>query len=247
MKSSGESGHAINVANLDLILAEVASYGAAYNPTKASLTLPALTALSTASRNLFQAVSSSESAVSLAKVAREAAFTSLSPLVTKVISALKATDTTQQVDETARTLVRKIQGKRATPRKSAEEKQVAAEAGKEIVEISSSRMSFESRIENFDKLIQLLTAVPQYGPNEEELKISSLAALSADLKAKNSAVVTAEVALGNARIARNQLLYQPVSGVVDLALDAKNYVKSLFGTSSPQYKKLGSIRFTTPR
>ena len=168
-------------------------------------------------------------------------------MVTKVINALKATDTTIQVDETARTLVRKIQGRRATPRKTAEEKQAAAEAGKEIVEISSSRMSFDSRIENFDKLIQLLTAVALYSPNEEELKVSSLSARLADMKAKHRSVVTTDVTLANARIARNAMLYQPNTGMVDLALDAKTYVKSLFGAASPQYRLLGSITFTSPR
>ena len=38
------------------------------------------------------------------------------------MNALKATDTTEQVDKSARTLVRKIQGIRATPKMTEEEK-----------------------------------------------------------------------------------------------------------------------------
>ncbi len=170
MASNSETGHPINVANLDLIIADVTSYGATYNPSKASLKIPALTALSTASRSAVNAVSAAEPAYNLAEDARTVAFKPLSPLITKVINALKATDTSVQVDETARTLVRKLQGRRATPKMTEEQKKVAAGAGKEIVENSSSQMKFDSRINNFDKFIKLLASVPQYAPNEAELK-----------------------------------------------------------------------------
>lgn len=183
----------------------------------------------------------------MAKDARDAAFKPFSTLVTKIINALKATDTTVQVDETAQSLVRKLQGRRATPKKTEEQKKVAADAGKEIVEISSSQMSYDSRIENFDKLIKLLTSVPQYTPNEKELKIETLIGVLNDLKAKNLAVTTAEVPLNNARIARNDILYKPNTGMVDVALDVKIYIKSVFGASSPQYKKISGIKFSKPR
>ena len=247
MASTSETGHAKNVANFDLIIADVTSYGTTYNPSKASLKIPALTTLSTASKNAVNAVSAAEPALKLAKDARDAAFKPFSGLVTKVINALKATDTTVQVDETAQTLVRKLQGRRATPKKTEEQKKAAAAAGEEIVEVSSSQMSFDSRIDNFDKLIKLLTSVPQYTPNEAELKLTALTAYLTDLKTKNQAVITAEVPLNNARIARNDTLYKKDTGMVDVALDVKTYIKSVFGATSPQYKKISGIKFTKPR
>jgi hypothetical protein len=247
MASTSETGHPINVANFELIVTDVTSYGATYNPSKASLKVAALSTLLTTSKNAVNAVSAAEPAHKLAKNARDAAFKPLSQLVTKVINALKATDTTVQVDETAQTLVRKLQGRRATPKKTEEQKKVAAEAGNEIVEISSSQMSFDNRIDNFDKLIKLLTSVSFYAPNEAELKVPALTAVLTDLKAKNLAVITVEVPLSNARIARNDVLYKPNLGMVDVALDVKTYVKSLFGATSPQYKKISKIKFTKPR
>ena len=108
-------------------------------------------------------------------------------------------------------------------------------------------MSFDSRIDNFDKLIKLLTSVTLYAPNEAELKVAALTAVLADLKAKNAAVIAAEVPLNNARIARNDVLYKANTGLVDIALDIKTYIKSLFGATSPQYKKISKIKFTKPR
>ena len=247
MASTSETGHAINVANFESIIADVTSYGATYNPSKASLKLAALNTQLTAAKGVINAVSAAEPALKLTTDARDAAFKTLSPLVTKVINALKATDTTDQVDETATTLVRKLQGRRATPKKTEEQKKVAADAGKEIIEISTSQMSFDSRIDNFDKLIKLLSSVTLYAPNEADLKVTALTAVLTDLKAKNLAVTNAEVPLNNARISRNDVLYKANTGLVDIALDVKTYIKSVYGATSPQYKKISKIKFTKPR
>lgn len=247
MASTSESGHPINVANFDLIIADVTSYGATYNPSKESLKISALNALSTASKASVGAVGSAESVLKLAQDARDAAFKPFSSLITKANNALKATDTTTQIDETAQTLVRKLQGRRATPKKTEEQKKASADSGKVVTEISSSQMSFDSRIDNFDKFIKFLSSVTLYTPNEEELKVTSLTATLNDLRSKNSAVIAAEIPLNNARIARNDIMYKPNTGMVDVALDVKTYIKSIFGASSPQYKKISKIKFTKPR
>ena len=247
MASTSETGHPINVANFETIIADVTSYGTTYNPSKASLKVAALNTLLTSAKSAVNAVSAAEPSYKLATDARDVSFKPLSPLVTKVINALKATDTTAQVDETAQTLVRKLQGRRATPKQTDEAKKAAEAAGKPIVEISSSQMSFDSRIDNFDKLIKLLTSVTLYAPNEADLKVTALTAVLTDLKAKNTAVTTAEVPLNNARIARNDVLYKTNTGLVDIALDVKTYIKSVYGATSPQYKKISKIKFTKPR
>ncbi|HPS56425.1 MAG TPA: hypothetical protein PLP05_12570 [Sedimentisphaerales bacterium] len=247
MASTSETGHAINVANFESVIADVISYGATYNPLKASLKLAALNIYLTAARDAINAVNAAEPALKLASGARNAAFKPLSSLATKVINALKASDTTDQIDETAKILVRKIQGRRATPKKTEEQKKIASEAGKEIIEISSSQMSFDSRIDNFYKLIKLLSTVTLYAPNEADLKISALTTVLTDLKAKNLAVTSAKVSLSNARISRNDILYKENTGLVDTALAVKIYIKSVYGATSPQYKKISKIKFTKPR
>jgi hypothetical protein len=125
------------------------------------------------------------------------------------------------------------------------EKKAEAEAGKEVVEISSSQMSYDSRLENLDKFIKLLASVPEYTPNEEDLKVTALTALYNDLKAKNSAVINAAIPLSNARISRNEVLYKANTGLVDIALDTKTYIKSVFGAGSPQYKQVSKLEFIT--
>lgn len=247
MASTSETGHAKNVANFDELISFVTGYRESYNPSKATIKLDALKALSDHAKNSINAVSSMEPAYKSAVAAREVVFIPLSKLTTRIMNSIKATDTTVQVDENARTLVRKIQGVRATAKKTEDEKKALAEKGKEVVEISTSQMSYDSRLDNFFKLIQLLSSVPEYNPNETELKIEHLNTILDDLKAKNAAVVESYIPLSNARISRNDLLYKENTGLYDVALDVKNYIKSVFGATSPQYKQVSKIKFTAPR
>lgn len=118
----------------------------------------------------------------------------------------------------------------------------ATDAGKEIVEISSSQTSFDSLLNNFDKMIKLLVTILEYAPNESELTIVALSAYYEDLMAKNQVVINAETALNNLRIIRNVLLYKEVTGIVDVANAVKVYIKSVFGATSLQYKQLQACR-----
>ena len=243
MASTSETGHAKNVANLDELISFVGGYGVVYNPSKTTIKLPALQALSLSAKTAIGAVNSANPAYSNAVAAREVAFAPLGKLTTRILNALKATDTTTQVDESAQTIVRKLQGRRATPKKSEDEVKALAAEGKEVNEISTSQMSYDSRLDNFDKLIKLLTSVTLYAPNEAELKVAALTTLYNDLKAKNAAVIAATTPLSNARITRNDVMYKANTGLVDIALDTKTYIKSVFGASSPQYKQISKLGF----
>jgi len=182
MASTSETGHAKNVANFDELISFVKGYGTDYNPTKASLCLPELQNLSTRAKNAIDVVNAALPAYTNAVAAREVAFAPLNKLITRVINALKATDSSEQVDNSARTLVRKIQGRRASAKMTEEEKKSQAAEGKEVTEISSSQMSYDSRLDNFDKLIKLLSSVALYVPNEAELTVAALTTVYNDQK-----------------------------------------------------------------
>jgi len=245
MTSTSETGHAKNAANFDDLISFVTGYGVTFNPSKASIKLVALQTLSTSAKNAIIAVNAALPAYSNAVAAREVAFAPLSKLMTRVMNALKATDTTDQVDDSAKTLVRKIQGTRATAKKTDEEKATLAAEGKVTKEISASQMSYDSRLDSVDKLIKLLTSITLYAPNEADLKVTALTTLYNDLKAKNTAVVTATTPLSNARISRNDIMYKANTGLVDIALDTKTYIKSIYGATSPQYKQISKLEFKT--
>ena len=247
MASSTETGHAKNVANFEDLISFCSGYGASYNPTKAAIKLPALITLQTDAKKSLDDVNSALPPWQNAVNEREIVFTPLSKLVTRIINALDASDVSKQVVEDAKAIARKLQGRRASAKQPTVPDNPATPEDESSKSISASQMSFDSRIENMDKLIQLLTAQPAYTPNEAELTVAGLTTVYGDMKTTNTKAIDAYTPLSNARIDRNKILYDATTGLVKLAGDVKAYVKSVFGGTSAQYKQVSKLKFTTPK
>jgi hypothetical protein len=175
--------------------------------------------------------------------AREIMFEPLSKLVTRAMNFLKASGVPEQVYDQVNTVARKVKGTRA----SALVKPVPPEEGAEpepvVRQVSAAQMSYDSRAENFGKMVQLLANIPEYNPNESDLKVEYLGELDAELKVKNNAVIAAAVSLSNSRIARNEVLYSDNTGLCNAGQTSKNYVKAVFGATSPQFKQISKLQF----
>jgi hypothetical protein len=243
MTNSSETGHARNVANFEKLIVGITAQGAVYNPANVQLKPETLNSRLATATAAHEAVNSALTAYKNAVGVRNASFEALGKLVTRINSALKASGAGGAVNQSALTFIRKLQGRRASARKSEEEKQAALAKGKTVVEISASQQGFDNRLDNLDKLIRLLASVAVYAPNETDLKVESLKQLLGKLKAENSAAATAEALLTNARIARNEALYHPSTGLLEVAAGVKLYVKSVFGPTSPEYKAIGGLSF----
>lgn len=205
--------------------------------------LPALSAQLAAANSALQAVKVAKTSFDNATKARELVFKPLKPLSTKIINASAATDADEQTIDDAKTTNSKIQGKRAKAVEKPDAKALAAGA-EPVKTASTSQQSYDKLIDHFAQLIATLTAEPKYLPNENELKVATLNTLLTGLRAKNTAVISATTALSNALIARDKALYGETTGILDVAQDVKQYVKSLFGASSPQYKQVSGLKFT---
>ena len=245
MASTTEIGHAKNVATFEDLISFCTAYGATYNPSKAALKLPALTTQFTNAGATLQAVKTAKTGYDNATNARELAFKPLKPLSTKIINALAATDAEEQTIDDAKTTNSKIQGKRAKAVAKPDAKALAAGA-EPVKTASTSQQSYEKIIDHFAQLIETLIAEPNYQPNEPDLQVPTLTAQLADLRTKNTAVINATTSLSNARIQRDEALYATDTGLIDTAQDVKQYVKSVFGATSPQYKQVSGLRYTRP-
>ena len=237
MASTSETGHAKNVDNLGLLISNIASYGDRYKPTNPSILLEALKKMEADGRAAVLAVNDAMPIYSRATIERDNAFAPLGQLVTRSLNSLRASSSSEQTDEAASAIVRKIRGNRTTAK-------TAAATDVKVATVSTSQQSYDSVIDNYERYIQYIAATPEYAPNEEDIKLPVLKALAVDLRAKNTACNNARVAIDNARMARNRVLYTPLTGLVDVALDAKTYIKSLFGSTSPEYKQVAKIDFT---
>ena len=236
MASTSETGHAKNVDNLGLLISNIASYGDRYKPTKPSILLEALKKMEADGRAAVLAVNDAMPIYSRATIERDNAFDPLGQLVTRSLNSLRASSSSEETDEAASAIVRKMRGNRTTAK-------TAAATDVKVATVSTSQQSYDSVIDNYERYIQYIAATPEYAPNEDDIKFPVLKALAVELRAKNTACNNAKVAIDNARMARNRVLYTPLTGLVDVALDAKTYIKSLFGATSPEYKQVAKIDF----
>ena len=243
MSTMNDTGHAKNVANFETLIAYLTGYGAAYNPSNANIQLNSLTEKAAAAKTINEQVHDAAAKNSNAIALRDLAFQPLKKLSTRIVNAIKASDVAQQVIDNAVTHNRKIQGQRASVKLTEEEKQKLAASGTIVNQVSASQQSFDSQLDNFDKQIKLLATIPTYTPNEVELQQATLTTLYNDLLQKNRDVIAKTSELSTFRLNRNKILYDTETGIVALALDAKNYSKSLFGVSTPQYKQISGIPF----
>jgi hypothetical protein len=237
-----ETGHAKNVANFEDFISFISGYGATYNPVKVALKLASLNTLLTNAKADLTNVTTKTVAFNNATNARAVLFEPLRSLSTRLVNAFAATDATAEIIKDAKSINRKLQGKRA---KSIQEPIDPNQTAPNT--ISASQQSYDQLIEHFNKLIELLKTEPTYIPNEVDLKTITLTAQLTGLKTANTNVSNAYTAVSNARLARDKTLYKAKTGLYDITGDVKNYVKSLYGATSAEYKQISKIKFTKPK
>lgn len=233
-----ETGHAKNVANFEDLISFVTSYAATYNPTKNAIKVANLNLLFTQAKTDIFNVTNKTVLFNNATNARAMLFDPLRSLSTRLVNAFIATDATAEMIKDAKTINRKLQGKRAKT------VQVSTDPNAQAPNtMSASQQSYDQLIEHFTKLIELLKSEPSYAPNEAELKTATLATQLVALKTANTNVSNAYTAVSNSRIARDKTLYKEKTGLYDVSGDVKTYVKSLFGATSPEFKQISKIKF----
>ena len=242
MASTSEIGHAKNVANFQDLIEFVTGYGATYNPSKNSLKLPQLIALKATAETKLKDVISKNTAYNNTVNERMIAFGSIKSLSTRLVNALQTTDASDKTIEDAKGFNRKMQGKKASSMQKPTDPDAVAPTT-----ISTSQQSYDQLIQHFSGLVSVLETEPTYSPNETELQIATLSTKIADLNTQNKAVATAYPNISNSRIARNETLYTSENGIYETAGEVKKYVKSVFGTSSPQYNQVSGIKFNKPK
>ncbi len=235
-----ETGHAKNVANFQDLISFCQGYGAAYNPSNENLTIPSLQLLYQEAESKLDDTKTQKTTFDNATNTRKISFAGLKPLSTRIINALASSGADAMAVENAKGINKKIQGT-SSPKPGSS--QTPLPEGDNSGGISTSQQSYDKLIDHFTGLIELLSQNKSYAPNEDDLKLATLQAKLTDLKTTNTALINAFTANSNARISRNQTLYNKDTGLVQRSKEVKKYVKSVFGGSSPQYSQVSGLEF----
>lgn len=237
MSSTSEVGHAKNVANLQKITQQVTTYSL-YNPPVDNISLANLQVLYTTANAKLTEVGDKRNANKNAIVVRQSTFENLKSTCTKIINLLEILGLPTGTLDQARSLNRAIQGNSKKTTILTGDKEAPKTA-------STSRQSFTQKTENFGLLVQLLATIPNYTPNEENLKLNSLTTYHTSLKNATQAVDQTESELNTKIIERDKILYAENTGLYTIAQNVKKYVKSLYGATSSEYINVSAIQFTS--
>jgi len=119
-------------------------------------------------------------------------------------------------------------------------------AGNELstkVKRSVSQQSFDNRLGHYKKIIEIVSQISGYVPNEAEMSLLGLKTLGDDALTATHNVNQKTHNLNAARTMRDKLLYRKVTGLIYLGERIKGYFKATFGHQSNEYKKVKDVRF----
>ncbi|MBD3905197.1 hypothetical protein NAL32_11935 [Chryseobacterium sp. Ch-15] len=242
MSSTSEVGHAKNVANLQKITQQVSTYSL-YNPPIADITVPSLQVLYNDANAKLTEVGDKRNANKNAIVVRQTAFENLSSTCTSIINVLEIVGLPQGTLDQAKYFTKTIQGT-SNKKTNPDSQQPSTDNPQPSTKNSTSRQSFTSKAENFGLLVQMLSTLPAYTPNEDNLKLQNLSTYHELLKASTLTVDQTESELNTKIIERDKILYAEETGVYAISLKIKKYVKSLYGATSPEFTTVSAIEFT---
>lgn len=237
-----EAGDMKLMGNLRQLI-DAVSADTSYNPSNALLTPTALESQYTAASASVQDVRTKSAPNKLAIDERQTAFDDLGKLAVRSRNLLKASGVSSKVREDADTFVRKLTGKRKSPKSPPVPDNPNTPENEAGASHSASQMSYDNQLGNFAGYVELLANVPEYTPNETDLKVAALKATSLALKAKNDAVSSTFVPLSQARGVRDNLLYTGADCVVNTAQLVKAYVRGAMGTNSQLHRQIKGLQF----
>jgi tetratricopeptide (TPR) repeat protein len=249
MTKNYETGHARNVENFRKLNEHIVSFGSKYAPSDVRLQVANLNTVRTTAEASLNGINAANPPFLQAVNRRETAFVGIPQLASRALHLAETLHLDAVAIKALKELVRKLYGRRATPKKEAPAPEGPDAEETEDTEqkhkyISVSQLSFDQRIEHFDQFIEILKAEPAYQPAEADLNIAGLSARLAEMRAANDAVTQAGILLTNARNVRNTVLYTPITGLVGVALDVKKYVRAALGSDSGEYREIKNLEFT---
>jgi len=241
MKTIYETGIAVNISNFFTMISRCQGYSLRYNPSNSTIKIVNLQTLGSNANTALTTFDNSKPAYVNAVNARENFLADHKKFSTRILNAVAAS-TNVQANTVAdvKTINRKLQGGR-------KDKKILNPTPDDAKQISASQQSYTQITESFEKLFALVSSIPTYTPNETDLQVASLNTYLTQLKSANAAVIAATTPMLVAMEARNQVLYAPATGLVDIALEVKKYVKSVKAITLAEYREISGLKFTRPK
>lgn len=234
----------MQVSNFEKLITVVKTFGANYTPSFEKMKVPQLEDClakgQTAMSNLIEA----ENDQMLNRSKRKNLMKEIPKTATSILKQLKYADVSESLLEDANSVVNGFK-KKKNETSAATEKEVTEKTEATINKTQHQTKNLEQKIEIMEKLIDLVQDIPEYKTNEKGLSKEELKDYLTLIKTTRKQIDDSELAISNARITRNVVLYKPQVGLVEVAKAVKDYINDHFGSKSPERKQVTKILFRT--
>lgn len=176
------TGHTKNVANFETATIILTNLGDVYNPGQPLILLPALQAKLTAAKDALAAVDQAEAAKKIAVNARVAEFDAIIKLAVNVKRTAEVEVNDDAFTKNLAAVIRKLRGERAGDAPVDDPATPDVDESKNTRSVSAR--GFDNLVAYFAVIIAMLKTQPDYDPNETDVKIVTLEAKFAAMKAK---------------------------------------------------------------
>jgi hypothetical protein len=235
MASTTETGHNKNVANFSTAYQIFEEMGSLYNPSNSNLQLVNLAPIKVSLAGVITVLNDKKPVYKNAVADREIEIAPLGKITTRALNFAKSINISTTDKDNLASQAKKIRGD--------QNPKVVNPDTAEVDAISTSQMSYDSRIANLETYTSQLASHPEYAPNETEIQIASLQNYHQRLVTLSSLVNSAGNALITARKNRNDILYFNDTNIIQLIKEIKAYLKSLGQAGEPYYKALVKLQF----
>ena len=188
MKSTTETGHAVNHGNTYKLASFVKGYGTRHNPSNPDLLYANIMLQFDAETGALKLVSKNAAPWINNVNNREIALEPLHPTLTKVFNSIASSKASAQSIADVESRIKKMKGVRATPKIKMDPADPSTPTDDSINQISASQTGIDHIIDDLTSLIEYLSIESYYAPNEDEIKIPALVLLLKDITEKNKAV-----------------------------------------------------------
>ncbi len=231
-----QTGHYSNISNFEKAIAICSNFRENFAPCNVQIKISnmmqkwhAVIAAETSLQNLRD-----ENRLLVTK--REHIFKALGKKITRVLGLVESLHESYKFKKEVKILANKIRGFKMSA--------VTFDGSTSRVSyFDAPQLSFIQRTENFQRLIGILSASSLYIPNEEKLTTQYLQNEQLEMQALNDSIAISAAAIAEARMIRDQILYDEKDGLLSMMKACKSYVKGLYGASSEEYRSLSILKF----
>jgi len=236
MSSTSERGIKTNLANYGVLISRISEF-TTYNPSNSLLVISNMTLQKTNANTLHEDYLTALEAASVPMKNRETKYDLVRKIIVKSVNYYESTTASKLAKEKARGILKIMLGYNVKVFR-------LDDGSPDPKHISNSHQSYNEIINRFFELLQLYISNTEYAPNENAIKITELQTLYTDTETLNTSVNGVVAHAINLRHKRDHALYDIDTGIIDVALACKKYVRSLFGSRSDEARSVTEIVFT---